>query len=333
MRITPQILTKIASDAVTQRRYTDRDILCAYLHGSALSESPLLGGTTDVDLFLVHNEDIEEWREIVRITDDVHLDIAHHPHHLYRQARELRLHPYLGPVLYSCKILYDPQHFLDFTQASVRSQFDRAENVYKRSRQQLDHARQIWLALQDSLKEPGEAEISEYLTAVRHGANTIASMVGIPLTERRFLLDFPERAKAVGRPGLYAGLVGLLGGTGIEGEKMRAWLPTWQAAYHALPAKAPARLHPHREPYYHRAFEAMIGSEHAEAVLMPLLTTWTLIIHHLSHKAPHKEGWHEACAELNLSGAAFREKVAGLDAYLDAVEDVLESWAKEAGAL
>lgn len=333
MRITSQILTKIASDAVTQRRYVNRDIMCAYLSGSALSESPLLGGATDVDIFLIQNDAFEEWREIVRITEDVHLDIAHHPHNLYRQPRELRLNPYLGPVIYSCKILYDPQHFLDFTQASVRSQFDRAENVYKRSRQQLDKARQIWLSFSLEHGEPGEQEIMQYLMAVKHSANTIASLSNAPLAERRFLLDFPERAKAAGHAGLYAGLVGLLGGAGMEREKMQAWLPTWQAAYRDLPADAPVKLHPHREAYYYRAFEVLLDSEHAEALLWPLLNTWSLINHHLPPDSPHKQGWQEACAQLNLSGAAFREKVAALDAYLDLVEEVVEGWAKEAGAL
>jgi hypothetical protein len=333
MRITSQILTKIASDAVTQRRYVDRDILCAYLHGSALSESPLLGGATDVDIFLVHNENIDEWREIVRITEDVHLDIAHHPHNLYRQARELRLHPYLGPVIYSCKILYDPQHFLDFTQASVRSQFDRAENVYKRARQQLDHARQIWLSFNLDHKDPGEQEITQYLTAVKHSANAIASLGNAPLTQRRFLLDYPERARRVGHPGLYAGLVGLLGGAGMDRERMQSWLPTWQAAYRALPANAPAKLHPHREAYYYRAFEALLGGEHAEAILWPLLSTWSLINHHHPRESPHREEWQGICTQLNLTGAAFREKVAALDAYLDMVEEVVEDWAQEAGAL
>jgi hypothetical protein len=334
MRITSQILTKIAGDVVTQRRRTDRNLLGAYLHGSALSESPLLGGTTDIDLFLIHNEDIDEWREIVRITEDVHLDIAHHAHSLYRQARELRLHPFLGPVIYGCKILYDPQHFLDFTQASVRSQFHHAENVYKRAWHHLDHARQIWMSFHVDPKEPGKQEIAQYLVAVRHSADTIASLSGPPLTERRFFLDFPERANAVGRPGLYAGLLGLVGGSGIDRETMLAWMPAWQAAYRAIPAKeTPAKLHPHREAYYYRAFDALLGSEQAEAVLWPLLSTWTLSICCLPDEAPEKVEWQAACDHLQLSGAAFRERIAALDAYLDGIEELLEGWAREAGAL
>jgi hypothetical protein len=334
MRITPQILTKIAADTIRQRQRTDRNMLGAYMHGSALSESPLLGGTTDVDLFLIHNEDIDEWREIVRITEDVHLDIAHHPHNLYRQARELRLNPYLGPVIYNCKILYDPQHFLDFTQASVRSQFHRAENVYRRARQQLDIARQIWLSFYNEPHEPGEQEIAQYLAAVKHSANTIASLNGPPLTERRFFLNFPERANALGRPGLYAGLLGLVGGAGIDGETMRDWLASWRAAYRAIPAgNVPAKLHPHREAYYFRAFETLLGSEHAEAILWPMLSTWTLSICCLPDEAPQKADWQAACDHLRLAGAVFQERIAALDAYLDVVEEVLEIWAEERGAL
>jgi hypothetical protein len=334
MRVTPQILTKIASDTVEQRQRTDRDLLAAYLHGSVLRESPLLGGTTDVDLFLIHNEDIDEQREIVRITEDIHLDIAHHPHSTYRQTRELRLHPYLGPVVYGCKILYDPLHFLDFTQASVRGQFYRAENIWKRARQQLDSARQIWLSFHIDPQDPDVHEITQYLNAVKNSANGIASLNGPPLTERRFLLDFPERAKAVGHPGLYAGLLGLIGGAEADGEKMRSWLPAWQRAYRALPVdEKPAKLHPYREAYYYRAFKALLESENAEALLWPLLCTWTLLIHTLPEGAPEKDDWQAACSHLKLMSAAFQERIAALDAYLDRIEEVLEAWAQESGVL
>lgn len=132
MRITPETLHKIAHDTIANRSRTDHSLLAAYLQGSLLTDSPLLGNTADIDLFLVHTSEVELARELVRLTDDVHLDIAHHTHTLYRQPRTLRLHPWLGPAVYGCKILYDPQHFMDFAQASVRAQFHRPDNVIAR---------------------------------------------------------------------------------------------------------------------------------------------------------------------------------------------------------
>ena len=106
-------------------------------------------GTADIDLFFIHNDSVSPEREIQRLTDEVHLDIAHHGRDDYTQARNLRQHPWLGYGIINCNIMYDPQHFMDFTQASVRGQFDQPENVLSRVQGQAEHARQIWLALHD----------------------------------------------------------------------------------------------------------------------------------------------------------------------------------------
>jgi hypothetical protein len=72
-------------------------------------------------------------REIQRLTDQVHLDIAHHARDDYRWAKVLAPASLAGSTIVGCKIMYDPQHFLDFTQASVRSQFARPDNLIGRS--------------------------------------------------------------------------------------------------------------------------------------------------------------------------------------------------------
>ena len=41
-------------------------------------------------------------------------------------------------MVFSAQILHDPQHFLDFTQASVRGQFSQAEHVMARAGSQAD---------------------------------------------------------------------------------------------------------------------------------------------------------------------------------------------------
>ena len=51
MRITKDMLLNIAQDTVTKRVQEDPSIMAAYLHGSILSEEPLLGGTTDRPTF------------------------------------------------------------------------------------------------------------------------------------------------------------------------------------------------------------------------------------------------------------------------------------------
>ena len=328
MRITTSLLHKIARDTVSRRVRRDHSILAIYLSGSLVTGDPLLGGTADIDLFFIHSDLAVPEREIERLTDEVHLDIAHQARDAYHQTRELRLHPWMGDNIINCKVLYDPQHFLDFTQASVRAQFNQPELRLQRVQHQAENARQVWLNLHDYQGEPELAQVEAYLRAVGHAANAVACLSGSPLTERRFLLDYPGRAAAVGREGLYPGLVGLLGGAQLEVEALGSMLAAWEEAYRAVPEKeAPARLHPVRFEYYQRAFKSMLGREQPQVVLWPLLRTWTSVVECLPDDDDQSQDWRQVTQELGLLGAGFPEKVAALDAYLDSVEELLDDWA------
>jgi hypothetical protein len=332
MRITPAMLLKIARDAVTERTRRDRTLLAIYLHGSLLDSDPLLGGTADVDLFMIHDEPVSPEREIQRLTDEVHLDIAHHSREDYRQTRALRLHPWLGFSIIYCKILYDPQHFLDFTQASVRGQFSQPENVLGRARGQADHAREMWLQLHEQGGEPGLKEIDLYLSAVVHAVNAISLLTGPPLTDRRLLLQFPQRAEAVGRAGLYPGLLGLLGGPQADADSLRAWLPQWEEGYRAVPPeKTPIGLHADRLPYYQRAFAGIIAGKGPQDVLWPLLRTWIRAIRVLPPDSSLQSSLKEALACLGLWGGDFEGRLTALDSYLDVVEETLDEWGHRRG--
>ena len=49
MRITKEALLKAARESAEKSSRRNRDLVCIYLTGSLLSETPLLGGTTDID--------------------------------------------------------------------------------------------------------------------------------------------------------------------------------------------------------------------------------------------------------------------------------------------
>jgi hypothetical protein len=333
MRVTRETMLKFTQDTIARRARESHNLLAVYMTGSFLGEEFLLGGAGDIDLVFIHAGEFPAEREIVRLTDELHLDIAHHAQREYRDPRRLRVHSWLGPALKTCKVMHDPQHFLDFTQASVRGQFDRSDNVLQRARVQMEQARQIWLGFQAEPLEAGPQSLSAYLRAVGLAANAIASLSGPPLTERRFLVNYPGRAEAVGRPGLYAGMLGLLGAPRLAGSALADWLPVWLAAYEALPSTAaPARLHSNRRIYYQRAFESMLSGLHPELALWPLLRTWTMAAGLLESDSPHLKTWGQAMGQLGLTGQAFEERVEALDAYLDLVDETLENWARANGA-
>ncbi|MGW8251171.1 MAG: hypothetical protein ACWGO1_11055 [Anaerolineales bacterium] len=278
MRINQQTLLKIAEDTVSRRARRDSSLLAAFLCGSVLQDDYLLGGTTDIDLVFIHVESTPDAREIVRLTDEVHLDIAHYPQKAFRQPRLLRLHPWLGPTIFNCKVLHDPGHFMDFTQAGVRGQFDRPDYVMERSRQLLDGARQIWMSFYADLPEqPGPQELNLYLSAVEQAGNAFASLYGDPLTERRFLLDYHRCVESAGRSGLYPGMLGLIGAPNLELDDLQIWGAAWRVCLESLPEQStPARLDAQRIPYYQRAFEALLDGDQPVATLWPLLNSWTL---------------------------------------------------------
>ena len=333
MRITRRVLDKIIRDTVEERTANNRSLMAVYLCGSLLEEEFLLGGTTDIDLVFIHTDPLDYEREIVYLTDDVHLDISHHLHRDYRQTRKLRTHPWLGPTLFSCRILYDPQHFLDFTQASVRGQFDRAENVFERARGFYDEARAIWFDYHQGHGEPGQKDVSDYLQAVGKAANAIASLSGSPLAERRFLLKFAARAETIGRGGLAAGLMGLLGAPTVDAATLKSWLPGWEAAFDTLPAETrPPGLSPERKLYYLQAFQAMLGGAQPETILWPLLRSWTEMAGLLPLDSPERGDWRLALGHLNIR-SNFEERLQALDAYLDLVDESLDSWARSNGML
>lgn len=332
MRITHETLLKIAQDTVTQEVRAARDVIAAYLCGSLLGSDYLFGGTTDVDLVFIHGSAPPQPRVVVPLSDEIHLDLIHHEQRLYRDARALRVHPWLGPTLNAARALYDPRHFLDFVQAGVRGQFERADFTYQRARTAYEEARRLWFTLQTRSGEPSLAEVNTYLEALEHAANAIALLSGPPLSERRFLPLLAQRAAALERPGLYAGLMGLLGAPRAERRALESWVQAWLEGLKALPeGQAPIPLQPPRWLYYYSALEALLASEQPANALWPLLRTWVQAAPYLAPQSSPRVALNEALGQLGLSGAAFAERLHALDTYLDTLDETLETWAQANG--
>ncbi len=330
MRITQETLLKIAEESIAER--VDDDLLGVYLHGSVAVGEPVLGETADIDLVFIHHAGAQP-REIVRLTADVHLDIIHHPRSEYEPARELRQDALKGATIYSYRMLYDPEHFLDFTQASVRGMYDQPDNILGRAEPQLRDARQQWLNFHNTPPRHGTKQVWDYLTALENTANALVCLKGPPLSGRRFLAMFPERTEALGHSGLAHGLAGLLGLAEADAETIRAWLPAWEAAYDAaaIIPEITQDLHPERKLYYLRAIETLANGDWAQAAAWPLLRTWTQAAKALGDLSPGYGSWLDVCEERGLRGPGFEERLEGFDAYLDTIEEIFEDWKAERG--
>ena len=335
MHITPELLIKFAKDYVTRQTHRPNDIVAVYLTGSVLTPEPLIGGTTDIDLVMVHKEDPALEREVQRVSYEISLDIQHHHQSFYTFHRRLRLNPWLGYALCSHNsFLYDTDHWLEFIQAGVSAQFDAPETIYARTQAIAERARQLWFELGDPQELPFEIWVDQYFKAVGTAANGLAVLSGPALTTRRFLLEFPQRAEAAGRPELSEALLQLLSREPLTQALYDQAKPAWQQALQAISKQpdCPPNLSLVRKAYFLNACDAMAESGSAPAAFWPLIETWREAIRHLEDKAPHQAAWEQFLETLGMQEESKDEQMSRLDHFLDQVEDVLAEW-KEAYGL
>lgn len=335
MRVTRESLIRIAKETAQERAYNDRDIIAAYLTGSLVSKEtdPMLGGTADIDIVLVHGGEPKHRREFTKLTPDFHVDISHRAKAEFKRPRELRLDPWLGWEMYDPMLLYEREKFFEFVQAGLRAgfEFNAPAPALQRSRILLKDARQIWRELLEIGDVVTPKDILQYMKSLYHAVNAVAELSGPPLAERRVMLEFASRAETAQRPGMDAALVGLMGASVLESSAMSDWLAQWKSDFEAASAgnRAEARVHAARLNYYEKSIQATLASETPKAALWPLLHTWTLAADALPETA--LEAWRAACGQLGLGWVGFDHRVSGLDHFLDEVEALLDDLAEQNG--
>jgi hypothetical protein len=330
MRMTYDLLHKYARDTIKMRERSEPDLHAAYLIGSLLGDDPFMGGAADIDLVLVHRFQIPAEREMIPLTPEVSLDIRHKLKEDYEPHRKLRQDPWLGyPLTQSHILLSDTDHWLEFIQAGVGADFHSPENVFARSNALLESAREDWFALLQSPPEGYPAWIQHYLQILTECANALTGLISPPLTTRRFLKDFNDRVMALGVPKSLIGFYGLLGGLEFEPEQLREWVDAYDADLsNCLEEKLPFELPPCRHAYYLNAIRALAADEETQLeAVWPLITTWTDLINASGEE--ESSAWQNCLETLELDKDHLEQKTEALDAYLDSLEVILESWAEE----
>ena len=329
MRITRDLLHKFAQQTVQARLRSEPDIHAAYMIGSLIRKEPLLGGTTDIDLVLVHKYQAPTERECLPITPDVSMDIFHKVREDYADHRAFRQDPWMGyPLTHYNIILYDSEHWLEFIQSSINAEFHRPDNVLARVRKFSSAARDHWFSLFQQPYDAQGAWLDLYMEILSLAANSISGLIGPPLTRRRFLLSFEERVEVLGIPKILAGFNGLLGFSDNNQEKLNNWIDAFKEDLDYLSEKStpPVHLLPCRQNYYTSAIEALAKSSAPGQAIWPLLRTWLDVHLALSSPSPNVDTWKECLASLDLTEDLVDEKSEALDAYLDSVEIVIEKW-------
>ena len=335
MRVSRESLIRLAKENAQERAFNNRDIVAAYLTGSLISDGePILGGTADIDLVLVHASQPGARREIVKLSPDFHLDIHHRAKSDFKSPRELRADPLLGYEMYDPMLLYEREKFFEFVQAGLRAgfEFNTPSLVLNRCRKLFAEARKGWIDLMDiSQEQAGPLQVKQFLRALTYAGNTVAELTGGPLAERRFLFDFPARAQAADRPAFTATMFNLIGASQVDPNAVSSWLPSWKTAFLAAAEspKVDQSIHAARLNYYEKAIEALLAGETPLTSLWPLINTWALAANVLNEEQAGK--WKIAAQQLGLTGAGFEKRVSDLDQYLDEVEIRLDEIAVENG--
>jgi hypothetical protein len=331
VRITRRKLIDLAHREA-RRRADEEDIVSAYLIGSVARGEPLLGGAADIDLVLIHKHYPVAAREVVPLSPDIHLDIAHHDQTPYNEPRSLRTSPWLGPAMYDPLFILDPEHFLEWAQASARSQFNRADYRLARATALLGRARGLLERLNGRYSP---AWVAAYTRSVSDGANAVALLAGLPAAGRRMPLTLKQRITEAGHPQVFESFLHLAGLEAADDEHLPDWISAWRRAFElASQVSTDPRLASCRMRYHLAGFEALAHAGWPEAVLWGLLSTWHIAVEATEPKDgdASRSAWEEFLRRLGLDEAAVDRRVEDLEAFLDRVEETLDEWAGEHGA-
>ena len=327
-------LLKIARDTASQRMAARPSLLSVYLTGSVAAGEPLLGEATDIDLVCIDAQPPPAAREVVRLTDQVVLDIQFRHQSEYANAKSLRIHPWRGPEMAEPFFLLDPKHFFELAQANVRGQFHRPDFVAARARTFAGWARtDLGLGLLPGETSDQAVSVEAFGRGLLNAANAVMTLTGLPAAGRRLLLKLEAATEKLKRPDLYQGAVELLAEGALERSHAETLLNDWSAAYLAGQSAADELIHPARRTIYERGFRAQIEADRAVEMLWLMLMTWQALLRRLPGDSPHADRYAACLQAMGLATpAAFAARVVQARAYVTQADEAVEAWAAQNGA-
>ncbi len=322
-------LIKIARDTAAQRMALRPSLLSAYLIGSVGAGEPLLGEATDIDLVLIDASPPPAAREVIRLTDQIALDLHHRHRDQYTNAKSLRGHPWFGPELAEPLFLHDPTHFFELAQAAARGQFHRPENVAARARAFVAWARgELHVGLLPGAEPDAPVTLANYAQALLYAANAAITLTAFPGGGRRLVMKLETAARKLRRADLYDGFLALLAGPQVERPVAEGLLAGWLAAYRAGQVTADELIHPARRTIYERGFRAQIEADRAADMVWLMLATWNACRVNMPNDAQHTEQWRAFLGHLQLADpAVHEERVSQVVDYVSLVDELVEQWA------
>jgi len=316
---------------LSKRLHSDHSIVCVYLTGSMLRDDPFINGTADVDLVIVHNQPVDEIREIIGMTPEVTLDIHHIEQSYYSPPRKVRKDPWIGSSLcFDPLLLYNKGHWFEFMQASVEAGFFSPEYVIYRSGLFLNEARLLFTELENQRNLGSSIYISSYLKIIEDGCNAVACLSGLPLTDRTLMKRFNEVAEAINREDLSTILYGLILGQNSPFPYYDYFFNSWKyyLEYFGNSDLAPLKMKADRIPYY-TAPVSYYWNEHLASALWIMAKTWCSVAK--AYQLDDNEYFVTFCNMLEISPMFFAKRKSQLELFLDSIEDAQKNWGDSQG--
>jgi hypothetical protein len=285
-----------------------------------------------VDLVIIEEGRREIQREMVPLSDQVHLDISLHPQSVYEQPRDLRTHPWLGPAICEPSYLHDPDHFFEWVQASVRGLFHRPDFVHERAIGFLKRARGEKEGMHDQV-----GWLKLHLNTLLEGCNAFVSLYNPPVAGRRIALDLERIVEEAGHPEIIQDFQHMLGADQINGRSASENVASWARAFDSASREdGHPELHPCRREYHLQAYQAMIEAGRPETILWPLLHIWDHTMRSLvaeDRAEDHLPEFEQILEDTRLSPTDREAREQELENYLDHIEGLIEYWGEENGVL
>jgi hypothetical protein len=323
VRVTREKLVDLAREEA-ERRGQIEDVLSGYLIGSVASGDPIIGGSADIDLVLIHRYKPDRHREIVPLSNDIHLDITHYSSEVYQYPPDLRIDPWIGPSMCEPIFLYDPDHFFERAQAGVRGQFFRLDHTHTRALAFLTRARE---AKPEITSDP--AWVTHYLNSAMDAANALATLGGFPIAGRRMSILLKSRFLELDLEKCWYEFQNLLVSNQLHEELIAGWIDAWEVAYDAASHHDPI-FNPVRKNYYLKSFLSFIDMGITNEIFWLLITTWSSavqVLFDVHSDDQYYSVWESALKHFNLSSHDRGLRADELENFLDHVEEILENWA------
>jgi hypothetical protein len=320
-----EALIELATQVARERMQHRPSLVSAYLIGSVAAHEPPLGGATDVDLVLIDADHPPADHELVALRPELVVDIHYRAQVAYRNAKQLRVHPWLGPELCEPVFLFDPTHFFELAQSAARGQFHRPDHVATRAR--------AFLALAEAHLLTPNPSLEALTLALWNAANATITLTGFPAGRRRLTLRLESAATHIQQPALYDRFLALTGGPELEISQAEVLLIDLGAAYRLAQTADDEALHPARWPLYEPGLRAQIAADRSADGLWLILHLWQAAARRLADQPWDAHAYAAFLSRIGLSSPAdLHDRAQAVRDYVRLAQRAVADWADRNGA-